>query len=114
MNLAVIRGCLSRAPELRELPSGTQIAHLEVTIRDVAPADSVPVVWIDPPRAWANLVAGDEIVAAGRVRRRFFRTRSGTGSRTEIVADRVVPARQARRVQALLDRAADQLAAVSG
>lgn len=111
MNLAVIRGQLSRDPDLHVRPSGTCLARLEVTVRDVTPAESVPVVWLDPPRAWEALAAGDHVVVSGRVRRRFFRTPRGTGSRTEVVAERVVPARQARRVRALIERAAGLLGA---
>jgi single-strand DNA-binding protein len=105
MNVAVIRGSLSRDPEVRDLPSGDRVANYEVTVRDVTPAESVPVVLFDPTASLADLGAGDEVVVTGRVRRRFFRTPSGTASRTEIVADRVLPARQARRVQGALDKA---------
>lgn len=114
MNVAVIRGSLSRDPELRDLPSGDRVVNYEVTVRDVSPAESVPVVWFEPTNGWDGLAAGDEVVVAGRVRRRFFRTATGTGSRTEVVADRVVPARQTKRVQALLDKAWAAVEAGSG
>ena len=48
---------------------------------------------------------GDEVVALGRVRRRFFRAGAGTGSRVEIEASHVVPAHDRRRVQAAVRRA---------
>ena len=105
MNIAVIWGSLSRDPEMRALPSGDRVVNYEVTVRDLSPAESVPVVWVEPTKGWDALAAGDEVVVTGRVRRRFFRTATGTASRTEVVADRVVPARQVKRVQALLDRA---------
>ncbi len=113
MNIAVIRGSLSRDPELRSLPSGDRVANYEVTVRDQSPAESVPVVWIEPTKGWDALAAGDEVVLTGRVRRRFFRTAGGTASRTEVVADRVVPARQAKRVQTLLERARSTIEAAS-
>jgi single-strand DNA-binding protein len=109
MNVAVLRGELSRDPEMRELPSGDRIVNYEVTVRDTAPAESVPVVWIEPTGAWDAVTAGDEVVVSGRVRRRFFRTATGTGSRTEVVADRIVAARHGKRVEALLARAAARL-----
>ena len=90
---------------MRELPSGDRIVHYEVTVRDRTPAESVNVVWVEPNAGWESVVAGDEVVVAGRVRRRFFQIAGRTTSRTEVVAERVVPARQARRVRALLDRA---------
>jgi single-strand DNA-binding protein len=109
MNIAVIRGSLSRDPELRALPSGDRIVNYEVTVRDQSPAESVPVVWVEPTKGWDGVTAGDEVVVRGRVRRRFFRTASGTASRTEVVADRVVPARHPKRVRALLDGASSAL-----
>jgi single-strand DNA-binding protein len=45
----------------------------------------------------------------GRVRRRFFRAGGTTQSRTEVVADTVVPATQAKRVEAALRRAREAL-----
>lgn len=114
MNVAVLRGSLSRDPELRVLPSGTQIVTCEVTVRDTVPAESVPVAWADPPASSDRLAAGDEVVVLGRVRRRFFRAGGATASRTEVVAERVVPARQARRARSLVERAAASLVAVTG
>jgi hypothetical protein len=67
------------------------------------------VVWIQPSAGWESIAAGDEVVLTGRVRRRFFRTAGGTQSRTEVVADRVVPVRQAKRVRALLVKASTSI-----
>jgi len=41
----------------------------------------------------------------GEVRRRFYRAGGVTQSRTEVVADALIPARQRRRVEAALSRA---------
>jgi single-strand DNA-binding protein len=108
MNVALVRGTLSRAPEVRELPSGDEVASLEVT---VAPheaqgrAESVPVSVADPPAWLVALEPGAEVAVLGRVRRRFFRVGQRTESRTEVVAERVVPAGQRRRVESLLNAA---------
>lgn len=94
-NLAVLNGTLSRAPEARQLPSGDALVSLEVTIR--APgrtSESVPVAWFEAPAASLEWVAGEEVVVVGRVRRRFFRSGGATQSRTEVVADAVIPARR--------------------
>ena len=105
-NLVVLRGTLSRAPELRSLPSGDSLVAYEVTVRpdadggSVPRAESVPVSWFEPPASAARLRAGDEVVVVGRVRRRFFRAGGATASRTEVVADRVLPARSRARVLA--------------
>jgi single-strand DNA-binding protein len=106
VNLAVVRGVCSSPAEVRALPSGSTLALLQVTTRtDEEPAISVPVVVWDPPAAVVGLDTGDEIVAIGRVRRRFFRAGAATGSRVEIEATHVVPATARRRVQAALRRA---------
>jgi single-strand DNA-binding protein len=86
--------------------------NYEVTTPDPAggAADTAPVAWFDPPARLPALGQGDEIVVLGRVRRRFFRTAGGTtASRTEVVADRVVPARPASRVERLLSDTAARL-----
>ena len=107
-NLVVLRGVLSRDPEVRELPSGDSLVAYDVTVRpeasagEAAQAESVPVAWFDPPAAASAMAAGDDVVVVGRVRRRFFRAGGATASRTEVVAARVVPARAPARVRAAL------------
>jgi len=99
VNTVILRGRLSRPPTVRTLPSGDELVALEVTTRSAeGPAASVPVAWFDAGRAVDDLEAGTEIVVTGTVRRRFFRAGGATASRTEVVADAVVPAR--RRVRA--------------
>lgn len=110
MNVVILRGTLSRPPKVRTLPSGDELAAFEVTTRDGdGPADSVPVVWFSPPARALRLDTGAPVVVVGRVRRRFYRTPSGTHSRTEVLADEVASATQRKRVERLL---AGALAAV--
>ena len=93
VNLAVVRGVCSSPAEVRVLPSGSTLVLLQVTTRaGEEAAVSVPVVAWDPPAAVAEFDVGDEVVAVGRVRRRFFRTGAATASRVEIEASHVVPA----------------------
>lgn len=114
LNLVVLEGVLARPAQDVELPSGSRLISLEVTVRrEDGPAEPVPVAWFDAP-AWAtSLDAGAAIVVVGRVRRRFFRAGGVTQSRTEVVAAKVVRAGAATRVRAALDEAAAALAAVS-
>ena len=50
MNLAVIRGVLSRPADLRVLPSGDRLLALELTVRQEGRrTSSVPVSFPDPP-----------------------------------------------------------------
>lgn len=109
MNLVILRGALSRPPESRALRSGDLLVTYEVTVpgRDAGPAESVPVVWFAPPAAAADMDADTEVVVVGRVRRRFFRAGGTTQSRTEVVADKVIPT---RRVKAAERAVADALA----
>ncbi|MEY4175665.1 MAG: hypothetical protein RI900_2830 [Actinomycetota bacterium] len=108
MNIVIIRGRLSSEPTVRALQSGSVLVSLEVTTPDDgAGRSSVPVAWFDPPRAnsvaaWAS---GDEVVAVGVVRRRFYRSGGGTQSRTEVVARSVVKAASSRSVARLVDEA---------
>lgn len=102
LNVVALRGVLSRPAEERTLPSGARLLLHQVTVdRPDGPADSVPVVWIDPPARTALLDAGDEVVVVGRVRRRFYRSGGAVASATEVVAERVVPARGARATRLL-------------
>jgi single-strand DNA-binding protein len=45
-----------------------------------------------------------EVIVVGTVRRRFFRAGGATQSRTEVVADRIVPTRRTKDVQRSLDQ----------
>ncbi len=110
VNLVVVAGELSSDPVERVLPSGDRLIAYEVTSRVAGgPADSVPVVWIDPPPSAATLSKTTRVVVWGRVRRRFFRAGGVTQSRTEVVAQRIVPAGQRRRVEPLVRAAVRDL-----
>ncbi len=110
LNMAIIRGSLSSPPRRRSLPSGSEMVSYEITATDSdGNRRSVPVVWIDPSRP-PGLESGDEVVAVGCVRRRFFRAGGSTQSRTEVEASLVVRAgspRAVKAVQVCIDRASE-------
>src|SRR5438445_2575926 len=109
-NVAVVIGRLARPAERRDLPSGDRLVQYEVTIpSETGRAESVPVVWYDAPASAGDYDVDERVVVVGRVRRRFFQAAGRTQSRTEVVADSVVPARQAKRATAALDRARQRL-----
>jgi single-strand DNA-binding protein len=110
-NLVVLRGTVAAEPRVRELPSGSVLAQFDVTTRDDGGTQSVPVAWFDPPGATARFEAGAEVVVVGSVRRRFFRAGGATQSRTEVVAEKVVPARRGRDARRVLDAAGRSLQA---
>ena len=109
MNVVVLRGSLSKPAEPRELPSGDQLVAYEVTVpaSGAIGTETVPVVWHQAPAEAAELDKGTEVAVLGRVRRRLFRAGGVTQSRTEVVAERVVPAANGRRVSTLV-RAAER------
>lgn len=111
LDLAVVVGSLSSDPVATALPSGSTLFRYEVTVRDAAPADTVPVSWFDPSRPPA-LAAGDRVVVVGRVRRRFFRAGGATRSATEVVATSVSRPRSTSAATAALDAAASVLASL--
>jgi single-strand DNA-binding protein len=109
-NLVVLVGRLARPAEQRELPSGDRLVAYEVTVaRPGARAEGVPVVWLGAPTSAADHDVDDVVLVIGRVRRRFFRAAGVTQSRTEVVADVVVPTRLAKRARAALAAACTRL-----
>jgi single-strand DNA-binding protein len=106
MNVVVVGGRLSRPAELRTLGSGELVLGLEVTVRsETIPTETVPVAWTNPP-AWAQrLVAGDDLIVVGRVRRRFFRAGGATQSRTEVVVEGAARPSQRAKAATLIEAA---------
>jgi single-strand DNA-binding protein len=95
LNLAVLQGHLSRAPEEVALASGDLLVRYEVTVpRADERADTVPVVAVSPPAHARGLDAGTEVVVVGRTRRRFWSAGGATRSQVEVLARTVVPARR--------------------
>jgi single-strand DNA-binding protein len=94
--MAIIIGNLAKPAEVRSLPSGVSIANFDLVVPQVdGTPDTVPVALFDPPpetsEQWAP---GEPLLVVGRVRRRFFRVGPSTQSRTEVVAEKVVPISQ--------------------
>jgi single-strand DNA-binding protein len=96
-NVAIVKGRLSGPPRRRELPSGSVLVELDVTTRGESGSCTVPIAWFDPDAVADSLEQDEPVVVVGYVRRRFFRSGGATQSRTEVVAQRVIPA--ARRAQ---------------
>ena len=108
VNLAVVAGTLVKPAEPRLLPDGSTVWELDVAVRpEGKAASSVPVSWPTPPpgvdpSTWG---AGHELLVVGAVRRRFYRAGGATVSRTDVLADAVVPARQRKRALNVLAEA---------
>ena len=115
-NIAVLRGTVTTEPLTRDLPAGGRVVQFDVTTTVTADGRdrnvSVPVAWNEPTAAELELVTHDtEVVVVGTVRRRFFRVGGATQSRTEVVADKVIPARRRRQVASALTGVADRVVA---
>jgi single-strand DNA-binding protein len=103
INVVVLEGVLAKPAQDRQLPSGSRLLTLEVTVaRTDGPAEPVPVAWFDAPAAAVALDQGTPVVVVGRVRRRFFRIGGATQSRTEVVAARVLRTTEVKRARAAL------------
>ena len=114
VNIAVVIGTLTKPPETRRLASGLSLANFDVRVqRADESAESVPVTLFTGERAVLGWQEGEELLVVGRVRRRFFRVGGSTQSRTEVVADRVVPVAQAGAAIEALELARGVIASVA-
>jgi single-strand DNA-binding protein len=92
VNVVVIAGKLSDAPEDKEMPSGDHVTrfrvHVPETGKRVLP---LPVsAWDRAARkACERLAKGDAVLVRGHLVRRYFRDGSGGRSVTEVVATEV-------------------------
>ena len=103
MNVCILQGRLTRPPEQRVVGDGRPLVTYEVAIdRPEGGTESVPVVWEAAPAVAVDLDVETEVVVVGRVRRRWFRSGGATQSRTEVVAEGVVPRRSTKRVAKLV------------
>lgn len=110
LNLVMLVAEVSRPPSERVLPSGDRLVAYELRMpRPPGRAETVPVVWPGAPTSAVAFEVDDELLVVGRVRRRFFRSAGRTESRTEVVAETVVPTRHRRRVETILTRARARL-----
>lgn len=114
MNVVVVRGRLRREPVERQVRGG-HVVDCEVTVATEGGAsDVVPITWPGAPARVHSMEAGTEVVVTGRVRRRFFRAGGVTQSRTEVVADTIVPARHSKRVAAAVAGACERARRAAG
>lgn len=113
-NVVAIEGVLARPANTRELPSGSRLTTMEVTVRSAGnPTETVPLAWFDAP-AWAGeLDTETEVVLSGRVRRRYFQTAGTTQSRTEVIVERLVRTKSAKGRRTLLAEASAKLEAAT-
>jgi single-strand DNA-binding protein len=113
LNMAVVIGSLAKPVLVRNLPSGLSLASFDLMVpRADQSADTVPVALFDTPEDMPEWAAGQEVLAIGRVRRRFFRVAGSTQSRTEVVADKVLALSHKDSVCSALTGAGSALASI--
>lgn len=103
VNEVRLQGRLSQQPEERTLPSGDVLWTFRIVVQRPAAAGRAPVDAIEcvawtarVRRSVATWAAGDVVAVDGSLRRRFFRTPGGTGSRVEVEVSQVRMVRRAR------------------
>lgn len=109
-NLVVLSGTVTNEPTKRTLRSGAEVVNFDVSTPLRDGSSSVPIAWYDPTAAaLSSFEVGDDVVVIGTVRRRFFRVGGQTQSRTEVVVDRLVPARRTKSARSAVATAAARL-----
>src|ERR1041385_9239058 len=92
VNVVILAGKLSEAPEVKEMPSGDHVTRFRLSVPEsgkrVLP---LPVsAWDRAARKGCDrLTKGDEVLVRGHLVRRFFRDGGGGRSVTEVVATEV-------------------------
>jgi single-strand DNA-binding protein len=92
VNVVVLAGRLSDAPEVKAMPSGDQVIRFRLQVPEAGKRVlPLPVsAWDKLPRkACESLVKGDAVLVRGHLIRRFFRDGGGGRSVTEVVATEV-------------------------
>jgi single-strand DNA-binding protein len=92
VNVVVLAGRLSEAPEVKDMPSGDKVTRFRLHVPE-AGKRVLPL----PVSAWERaarkgcdgLAKGDAVLVRGHLVRRFFRDGGGGRSVTEVVATEV-------------------------
>ena len=112
-NVVVLRGVIATDPIERTLAAGGLVRQFDLRTDLDSGTTTVPVVVHDPSASDVTAsAAGTDVVVVGTVRRRFFRASGVTQSRTEVVVDRLIPARRRASARSLLATVAERCRAV--
>lgn len=110
LNLSVLIGEVITQPSARELSSGDVVTSIDVATQSSRGRMTVPVLIEGNIE---DLEIGQRVFVSGVTRRRFFRAGTGVSSRTEVLADVVVPVRRKAQVQRALEQALANLSDVT-
>lgn len=109
-NLSLVIGEVTTEPVARELSNGDIVTSLDIATRSSHGRITVPV-FIEGDGE--GLEVGQRVLVCGVTRRRFFRSGGGVTSRTELLADAIVPVRRKTQVQRALQEAIANLKEVA-
>ena len=108
INILVHVGEVTSPPVSRELPSGAVVSTFDIATVTTSGRVSVPVSLEGETEI---AVVGAEVCIVGIVRRRFFRSGASVASRTEVVAQSVIPMRRRAQVRKAMGAATENLLA---
>jgi hypothetical protein len=108
INIVVLVGEVTSPPVSRELPSGAVVSTFDIATVTTSGRVSVPVSLEGETEI---AVVGAEVCIVGIVRRRFFRSGASVASRTEVVAQSVIPMRRRAQVRKAMGAATENLLA---
>jgi hypothetical protein len=108
INIVVLVGEVTSPPVSRELPSGAVVSSFDIATVTSTGRVSVPVSLEGETEI---AVVGAVVCVVGIVRRRFFRSGASVASRTEVVAQSVIPMRRRAQVRKAVGVATENLLA---
>ena len=108
MNIAIINGTVMSRPVERTLGTGEVATSFDVVTESTSGRLTVPVNWVTTVSTLLN--EGDEVVAVGSIRRRFFQSGGAVQSRTELLASTVLPARRKAAIRRALEASIETIA----
>ena len=108
INIVVLVGEVTSPPVSRELPSGAVVSTFDIATVTRSGRVSVPVSLEGETEV---AVVGAEVCVVGLVRRRFFRSGATVASRTEVLAQSVIPMRRRAQVRKAVGVATENLLA---
>lgn len=106
INVSVVVGVVASEPQFRTNAEGETLMSFDVVCVGDHGRLTVPISFAGESEA---VVEGAEVCVTGFVRRRFFRAGPSVASRTEIVAEHVVPVRRKAQVRKVVQNAVENL-----